>query len=124
MKLNQILIPVTDLKRSFDFYVNLGLEPIVLTDKYVRFVMTGNDSTLSIQVRDEVKPSGVEVCFEVEKVDEKVAELKSKGLKFFTEPVDQPWKWREAYLKDPDGNTIIIFHAGKHRTNPENKIKK
>ena len=127
MKLNQVLIPISNLQRSFDFYSKLGLEPIVKTDVYARFVVPGNEASLSIQVRENIKPygtDGIEVAFEVDEVDATVKKLKAKGLEFYIQPVDQKWKWREAYLKDPDGNTIMIFHAGTHRINPINKLKK
>ena len=32
--------------------------------------------------------------------------------------VDQRWLWREAYLRDPAGNVICIFHGGENRRNP------
>ena len=35
-----------------------------------------------------------------------------------TPPVDQPWQWREARLRDPDGNRLCLFHAGENRLNP------
>ena len=35
-----------------------------------------------------------------------------------TDPEDQPWLWREAYLADPDGNPIMLFHAGENRVDP------
>ena len=33
-------------------------------------------------------------------------------------PTDQPWLWREAYLNDPDGNPLCLYHAGENRLNP------
>ncbi|MEM7380928.1 MAG: VOC family protein, partial [Bacteroidota bacterium] len=37
-------------------------------------------------------------------------------------PRDQSWLWREARLKDPDGNTLILYHAGENRKNPPWRI--
>lgn len=45
----------------------------------------------------------------VEDVDSLFAELSAKGVKFDPEPVDQSWGNREAYVKDPDGNSIRFF---------------
>ena len=33
-------------------------------------------------------------------------------------PVDQPWLWREARLRDPSGNEICLYHAGENRRFP------
>ena len=37
-------------------------------------------------------------------------------------PTDQSWLWREAYLKDPDGNLICLYHAGANRRFPPWRI--
>lgn len=42
---------------------------------------------------------------------------------FDQEPVDQRWLWREARLKDVDGNQLILFYAGKNRLNPPWRIE-
>ena len=44
--------------------------------------------------------------------------LTAAGLRFESEPVDQPWLWREAYLRDPAGNRVCLFHAGENRRRP------
>ncbi|MFY0537529.1 VOC family protein [Nannocystis pusilla] len=63
-------------------------------------------------------PTGVVVYFECPDLDARVAELKQQGLEFDSDPVDQPWLWREAYLRDPDGNVVCLFWAGENRRNP------
>ncbi|MGB1217601.1 MAG: VOC family protein, partial [Saprospiraceae bacterium] len=45
-----------------------------------------------------------------------------KGIQFEEMPDDKPWLWREARLRDLDGNLLILFHAGKNRINPPWKI--
>ena len=62
------------------------------------------------------------VYFEVENVAETVQELKAKGIVFETMPTDQSWLWTEVKLKDPDGNQIIVYHAGENRKNPPWRI--
>ena len=42
---------------------------------------------------------------------------------FESEPIDQTWLWREAYLKDPNGNQICLFYAGENRLNPPWRLK-
>jgi hydroxymethylpyrimidine/phosphomethylpyrimidine kinase len=58
------------------------------------------------------------VYFENENLDAAVKALKSAGIAFDSEPVDQRWLWREARLRDPSGNPICLFHAGENRLNP------
>ena len=52
-----------------------------------------------------------------------VAELRKKGVIFELEPTDQDWLWREAYLRDPAGNKLCIYHAGENRRNPPWRVK-
>jgi hypothetical protein len=47
-----------------------------------------------------------------------VAELEGKGIEFEQPPTDQPYLWREAILRDPDGHRIFLYHAGVNRLNP------
>jgi hypothetical protein len=39
-------------------------------------------------------------------------------LEFERRPVDQPWLWREARLRDPDGNWLCLLRAGENRLVP------
>ena len=126
MNLNQITIPVIDLERSIAFYQMLGLELIVHTNAhYARFVCPDGTTTFSLHVVEDL-PSGdgIWLYFEVEDVDQQVSELKAKGIVFEDEPVDQSWLWREVRLKDPDGNQLLIFHAGENRLNPPWRLEK
>jgi hypothetical protein len=47
-----------------------------------------------------------------------VSRLAAAALRFEHDPVDQTWLWREARLRDPDGNQLCLFHAGENRLNP------
>lgn len=119
--LNQVTLSVTDIDTSFKFYNDLGLIPIVKSDHYARFIVPGNEATLSIHNADRVN-SSTTIYFEVKSVDKKVSELKRAGFNFMEDPKDQKWQWREAYLEDPDGNLICIYHAGRVRINPDWRI--
>ncbi|MDX1509696.1 MAG: VOC family protein, partial [Woeseiaceae bacterium] len=52
--------------------------------------------------------------------DASVAFYTTLGLRQIvdSEPEDQRYLWREAYLSDPAGNRICIFHAGRNRRFP------
>ena len=125
MRLNQVTVRVTDVHQAFEFYKGLGLIPIVGgLDHYARFLCPEGDSTFSIERITEGRPhSTTTVYFECDHLDAKVAELKAKGYALEQDPVDQSWLWREAYLRDPDGNVICLFHAGENRINPPWRLK-
>jgi uncharacterized glyoxalase superfamily protein PhnB len=75
--------------------------------------------TFSVHHFDEVSTGATPVVyFECENLDDTFAELKQKGVEFDSDPVDQSWLWREAYLRDPDGNIICLYFAGENRLNP------
>lgn len=120
MNLNQVTIPSLDVAKSIVFYKTIGLHLIVeALPKYARFECPEGDSTFSVHFVDKL-PQGNQtiVYFETKKLDKEVARLRKNGLTFDLLPTDQSWLWREARLKDPDGNTIILYFAGDNRKNP------
>lgn len=123
MNLNQITVPCTDYAASVTFYRTLGLRQIVDTPpRYARFE-TLEGTTLSIHAVDSpTDAADIYVYFEVDDVDATVNDLQEKGITFDTEPEDQRWLWREAYVTDPAGNQICIYHAGENRRHPPWRI--
>ena len=117
MNLNQVTLDVTDVERATTFYQALGLTLIVSASHYARFLCPGG-ATLSVHLVDRVMPGRSGVYFECKDLDAKVAALKASGLTFDQDPVDQPWLWREAWLRDPDGNRLCLYFAGENRVNP------
>lgn len=126
MNLNQVTVPTTNLNRSIDFYKKLGLKLIVHTrNYYCRFECPDGDSTFSLHlVEESPKGKGIVLYFELENLDEHVETLLNNGILFDLLPTDQRWLWREAHLKDPDGNQLILYHAGENRKNPPWRLKK
>jgi hydroxymethylpyrimidine/phosphomethylpyrimidine kinase len=119
MDLNQVTVPCSDLAASVAFYRALGLRQIVSSPPdYARFECPVGGSTFSLHRAAVPRDGGILVYFELEDLDGKVRQLKAAGLSFEMEPRDQPWLWREAYLRDPAGNRICLFHAGENRRNP------
>ncbi len=120
MNLNQVTVPVLDVERSIAFYTRLGLRLIVHThDGYARFECPVGEATFSVH-RVAALPvgHGVVVYFELADLDERVAALAAAGVVIDQLPVDQSWLWREAQLRDPDGNRLILYWAGKNRQYP------
>ena len=124
MRLNQVTVPAHSLVESIAFFRALGLKLIVQSDAYARFECPDGESTFSIHLDPVLQTqSQVVVYFEHDDLDGKVCELKEKGLVFESEPVDQPWLWREAYLRDPAGNRICLFRAAEMRRYPPWRLK-
>ena len=122
--LTHTALPVTDLDRSVAFYRALGLKLIVKDVHYARFECPDGDATFSVHKADELAPgAGPLVYFECDDLDERVRELAARGIRFDAEPRDQPWLWREAYLRDPAGNRICLYRAGKNRKSPPWRIE-
>lgn len=125
MNLNQATIYCDKTEETAEFLKRLGL--ILIVDslpRYARFECPDGESTLSLQ-HDEnaVASNNVVLYFECDDLDGEVERLKSIGLKFDEDPTDRPWLWRQAYLKDPNGNKICLFHAGDNRKNPPWRVK-
>ena len=124
MNLNQVTIYTSKPIETAEFFQKLGLKIIVDSlPRYARLECPDGDSTISIQEVEtrpvgSVPPNNIVLYFECDDLDAEVARLKSLGLAFDEDPTDRPWLWRQAYLKDPDGNKICLFHAGDNRKNP------
>jgi catechol 2,3-dioxygenase-like lactoylglutathione lyase family enzyme len=119
MRLNQVTVAARDLGESIVFYRKLGLRLIVKSENYARFECPDGGSTFSLHLDPEANGvSQTTIFFENDEVDEAVRYLKSKGVRFEADPVDQSWLWREAYLRDPAGNRICLYRAGENRRFP------
>lgn len=120
MRMNQVTVPVTSVPGAVSFYRRLGLTQIVGdSDTYARFECPDGDSTFSVHLVDgPLEPSQTIVYFECDDLDRVVTDIQSRGIEVDSPPADMRWLWREARLRDPDGNQICLFHAGVNRRNP------
>jgi len=121
MNLNQITLPVNNMKLATDFYIVLGFLLIVDTPHYARFECP-NGATFSLSLNEESFSNGAIIYFEDENLDNWVKALISKGIEFKQLPTDQSYLWREAILIDPSGNKIKLYNAGENRLNPPWRI--
>ncbi len=119
LRLNQVTVTGTDYERSVDFYTRLGLKQIVDNPPdYARFETSGG-VTLSVQIDPEEKIIATTAIYlECDDLDARVEQLARSGLPFEHGPRNQPWMWREARLRDPDGNIIFLYKAGEARRFP------
>ena len=120
MNLNQITIPVVDVEKSIGFYETLGLKLIVKDlPTYARFVCPEGNSTFSLhQVKNLPKGEGIWIYFEVKNLSDYIQSLIERNIRIDEMPNVKTWLWREARLKDPDNNQIVIYFAGINRIYP------
>ena len=118
-RLNQVTVTGTNYERSVAFYRRLGLRQIVDNPPdYARFETAGG-VTLSVQIDPEEKIAATTAIYlECDDLDERVEQLARNGIPFEHGPRNQPWMWREARLRDPDGNIIFMYKAGEARRFP------
>jgi catechol 2,3-dioxygenase-like lactoylglutathione lyase family enzyme len=124
MNLNQITVSVADIDRSINFYEKLGLQLIVKAlPHYARFELPEGDTTFSLHLAEQpISNTGTWIYFEVQDLYSLVKKLQDKGVVFEELPNNKPWLWREAKLKDPDNNILILYFAGSNRKNPPWRI--
>jgi hypothetical protein len=65
----------------------------------------------------------MERWFESDRLDDLVAELKARGVRFESDPETKSYLWRVATLRDPAGNRIALYHAGENRLHPPWRVK-
>jgi len=118
MNLNQITLPVRDMKVATSFYQRLGLTLIVDTPHYARFECPEGDGSFSLTLDDSEFKNASVIYFEHQELDKWVDELIQNGVEFKSKPKDQSYLWREAELADPSGNRIKLYWAGENRLNP------
>jgi hydroxymethylpyrimidine/phosphomethylpyrimidine kinase len=125
-RLNQVTVTGTNYERSVDFYSRLGLRLIVDSPDtgYARFETAGG-VTFSVQIDpDEKIMATTAIYLECDDLDERVEKLARSGIAFEHGPRNQPWMWREARLRDPDGNIIFFYKAGENRRFPPWRMEK
>ncbi|MEM1381025.1 MAG: VOC family protein [Pseudomonadota bacterium] len=119
MNLNQVTVNVTDMDAAIAFYETLGLRLIVHThERYARFECPQGDATFSLHLSPQPTENGPVIYFECADVDAEIERITALGLAVEQQPKEQPWLWREAYLRDPSGNRICLYHAGPARRFP------
>lgn len=118
MDLNQVTLPALDYGSSVAFYRRLGLRQIVDSPgRYARFECPGG-ATLSIHVEEGRQSGDATICLESDELDAWVERLRAEGIVFESGPEDQRWGWREAHLRDPAGNRLCLYRAGRYRRFP------
>ena len=101
-RIAHITIGVSDLKKAVSFFQDvLGLQKMGEWPAYAIFDIAG----VSFGLEPKAK---TEICLLVDDVDKAYRDLKDRGVKFVTEPKDQPWGVRDATFVGADSNTFVI----------------
>ena len=106
------------------WWQRFGLKLIVDSPpRYARFecpVYEGEEpATLSLhQVERVAEGEGVQVYFEVSDVFIEVGGRCMNGIHPLGEPERKDWRWTEAWFRDPAGNSVCLYSAGKNRRFP------
>lgn len=121
MAIKNILINVTDVARSVDFYTRFLAAQVVgdtTSDHAVLDVVT---ATLELRRIDGARPSTWEaddlqrgfrhVGFKVARVDPLVADLKRAGVRFHLDPLNAEGGVRITFFYDPDGTLLELVEG-------------
>ena len=126
MRLTTVRLLVGDFPRAFRFYrdvlrltprfddergpyeeFEVGSAVLSLFDR--RRMMEALGTHASILAEPERVGDTAMVCMEVDDVDAEYTRLAEAGVRFVTEPHDQPtWFVRVAHFRDPEGNLIEL----------------
>lgn len=125
VEFNHALIYVRDVPRAIAFYRDaLGLEAIEEMEGYARLRSPNGTGTIGLHALSgdkqamDPKAEGLRLYFETGDVDALCARIEKRGYPLDSPPRDMEWGWRHAYLKDPDGHEISVYHAGALRFRP------
>ena len=115
------MLSAVDFERSLWFYRDLLGGSVVYRfpdDEPVFVTLQLGDSELGIgrmagsplhgQPQRPATGHRIELCIYVDCLDELVATAVSGEVEVLVEPTDQPWGERVAYLRDPDGNLVML----------------
>jgi catechol 2,3-dioxygenase-like lactoylglutathione lyase family enzyme len=106
--LSHLFMPVRSLDEARRLYVDL-LELEVLVDEggYVR-IGGGDGFHMGVEQEPDGAVKQADLVVRVDDVDATVARLRQAGIEV-TDPEDQEWGARHAWLHDADGRPISIY---------------
>ncbi|MDD3417730.1 MAG: VOC family protein [Lachnospiraceae bacterium] len=115
MKYCWTTIYVKDIEESIDFYQELlGLKICnkFNVDKETEIVMLGLENNVIVELicnkKRYVKSTGISMGFEVDSIDDALAEMIKKGITIICGPFSPTPKSKFFFIQDPDGVEIQI----------------
>lgn len=114
MRVHSVQVFVSDMERSVAFYRDIMGLPVRVTNPFLtEFDLEGLNFGLQYMEKQYMS-SGVNVTvdFEVDDIEAKIADLKSKGVEFTAIVLDQPYG-KLAKFRDPDGHLLGLFELSE-----------
>ena len=122
-KVGRVCVTVADTDRAIDFYVDtLGFEKVVDEPmgpglRWVEVAISGAETTIALAPPPPDQPAGggqTGICLDTSDVDGDHASLKDAGVDVDAEVT----RWGDPvppmfWLRDPDGNSIIVVEPGR-----------
>lgn len=118
MELNQVTLPVNNIRKAVEFYLTFGFTQILDTPHYDRFMCPQVEATFSSLLTDTPCSNPTVFYFEHAELDVLYNRLTDKGIAFEQPPTERRYLCKEAILRDPSGNKIKRYFAGENRLNP------
>ena len=112
MKIGLIMLGVTNMNRSVEFYRDrLGLEVAMQSPEFTFLNAGGVTLALSTAITQVLgtSPGAVEVDFSVDHVKESYETLRNKGVEFRVQPRVVTGATWSANFADPDGHMLSIY---------------
>jgi catechol 2,3-dioxygenase-like lactoylglutathione lyase family enzyme len=122
-----VSVPVSDQDRAKKFYVHtLGLQ-LRLDDssvpgiRWIQVAPPGGGTALTLVTWFDTMPAGSlrGLVLASSDLDGDYQRLRDLGVEFEQPPVQQPWA-KEAVLRDPDGNQLVLQQAQPTRPEASN----
>jgi predicted enzyme related to lactoylglutathione lyase len=109
-----VAYPVSDLRRSIDFYTNvIGLElESTFEDSYAEFDINGKSFAIGMYPSRVPGQTKGAVAFNVEDIYAAREELRLKGVEPVSDVIETP-VCRMLFVPDPDGNTFLLHEKPK-----------
>jgi predicted enzyme related to lactoylglutathione lyase len=118
LKFDHMALPVTNVKRSRDWYVNaLGFK-VEFEDPKKKIIAIRDQAGFTIflsQTSGRIAGAKCTMVIQVKDVDRKHRELTRKGVKFINAPQKLMWGYG-AELLDPDGYQVNLWDKVTMRT--------
>jgi catechol 2,3-dioxygenase-like lactoylglutathione lyase family enzyme len=113
-----VSVPVSDQDRAKEFHVDkLGFELTREDDsipglRWVQVTPKGGSTSLTLVTWFETMPPGSlqGLVLTSDSLESDCRDLEARGVKFDRPLQDQPWG-REAVVRDPDGNRLVLQQA-------------
>ena len=110
MKFDHLVLPVSNLDRSRDWYMEmLGLKvEFEIAARQAVALQDDEGFAIFLEERADVEPNGIALWFQVDDVDKTFAEWTARGVAFAHGPQKNFWGYGPE-LADPDGYIVRLW---------------